>query len=104
MPQAISIQEEVQPPPHSVAQHLTIPGPAYPSSSRYSVRSDISDSSSHCEVSPSLSHRVDVLGKGKETQVSHRDLRYECENPFTNDAVNKTKRKDILEELWDKKP
>jgi len=103
IPQATSIQEEVQPPPHSVAQRLTMPGPAYPSSSRYSVRSSISDSSSHYEESPSLSHRVDVPGKGKEMQVSHSDSKYEYENPFTNDAVKKTKRKDILEELWDKK-
>jgi len=103
MPQAISIQEEAQLPSHSDAQRLTIPGPAYPSSSRYSVQSGISDSSSHYEESPSLSHRVDVPGKGKETKTSHSDSKYECGNPFTNDVVNKTKRKDILEELWDKK-
>ena len=104
MPQATSIQEEVQPPSHSDAPHLTIPGPAYPSSSRYSVRSDISDSSSHCEMSPSLYHGVDAVSKGEEAQLSHSDLRYDCGNPFTNDAVKKTKRKDVLEDLWDKKP
>ena len=97
MPQATSIQEETQPPSHSHAQRLTIPGPAYPSSSRYSFRSDISDSSSHYEGSPSLYHGVHTVSKGSKAQVSHSDLRYDCGNSFTNDAVKKTKRKDILE-------
>jgi len=101
VPQPISIQEETQTPSHSVAQRLTIPGPAYPSSSRYSVRSDISDSSSHYEVSPSLCHGADAVSKGSKAQVSHSDLRYESGNAFANDAVKKTKRKDILEDLWD---
>jgi len=104
MPQATSIQEEVQPQSHSVAQRLTVPGPAYPSSSRYSVRSDISDSSSHYEMSPSLCNGVDAVNKGNKAQVSHSELRYDCGNPFTNDAVKKTKRKDLLEDLWDEKP
>ncbi|KAH6868606.1 hypothetical protein BKA58DRAFT_402959 [Alternaria rosae] len=87
-PGSVPIQENARPPSRNDAEGLTVPGPAYPSSSRYSVRTDISDSSSHYAAYNST--------KNIERQASHSDMKYECGNPFADDALSKTKKKKDL--------
>lgn len=84
-PGSVPIQENARAPSRNDAEGLPVPGPAYPSSSRYSVRTDISDSSSH--------HAAYNSTKNRELQASHSDMESECGNPFADDALSKTKKK-----------
>jgi hypothetical protein len=102
---AVSIQEDIQSSSHNDAEELTVPGPAYPASSRYSVETGPNDSSSRYEANaPSSWHGAADTSQRKETQISHRDAELEYGNLFVDDAVRNAKKKDILAEVWSKKP
>jgi hypothetical protein len=101
---AASVQEDVRPASRNDTEELTVPGPAYPASSRYSVKTGPSDSSSHYEAcAPSPWHSAADTNQRKETQASHCDAELESGNSFVNDTVSKAKKKDILDEVWSKK-
>jgi hypothetical protein len=102
---AASVQENVRPASRNDTEELTVPGPAYPASSRYSVKTGPSDASSRYEANaPSSWHGAADTNQRKKTQASRRETEPESGNPFMNDAVSKARKKDILAEVWSKKP
>jgi hypothetical protein len=107
-PQPDSVQDEDRPPSRHEPETLTVPGPAYPSSSRYSVRTDISNSSfvSDLQDQPRAPRPWD----GRSPADGRRGLKN-----FHSDSASESgtgsynpmgcmKKHNILSEVWTSKP
>jgi hypothetical protein len=104
-PAIVPVQEYAQPSLRNDVESLTLPGPAYPASSRYSVRTGISDISSHYgRYTRGPWHRTEAPTQRREVQVSHSDSETEPRNRFADNALSNVRKEGILNKVWGKKP
>jgi hypothetical protein len=104
-PAIVPAQEDAQPALRNDVEAFTLPGPAYPASSRYSVQTGISDISSHYGTyTHGPWHRAEASTQKREVQVSHSNSETENGNSFADNALSKTKKEGILDKVWGKKP
>jgi hypothetical protein len=107
-PEPITAQDDVWPLSRHRVEALTVPGPVYPASSRYSVQTDNSDSSFGSEHrahsrAPRPWDGTRPEDRRKGFQGFHSDSGSESGIP-SSDPTGRVKKQDILTKVWARKP